>query len=213
MSCQFCKFAVYAPGAFWPTLVCENESGSEGLWQQIDFTGACENFTSHQSARLGGCSNVRYIPLTQGKVAIVDKEDYPALIRYKWHAVKSSQTFYVRSRVNNRSMLMHRFIMNPPEEMFVDHIDHNGLNNRKSNLRICTKEQNARNRQPNKRKKGKYKGVHFDKARKKFKAYIKCQDRSLSIGYYKEEINAAKAYDKKAKQLFKEYAYLNFPKK
>ncbi len=211
MACQYCKFAVYASGAFWPTLVCENECGSEGLWRQVDFSGACQNFTSYENARLGGPSPVRYIPLTQGKVAIVDEEDYPSLIRYNWHAVKSTQTFYVRSRVNNRVILIHRFIMNPPEAMVVDHINHNGLDNRRSNLRICTKEQNARNRKPNTSRNGKYKGVHFDKTRNKFKATIKCQEKSLSIGYYKNEIEAAKEYDKKAKHLFKEFAYLNFP--
>ncbi len=209
MSCQYCKFAVSARSAFWPTLVCENEFGFEDVWRQVYFTGACENFTSHESGYLGGDSSVRYIPLTQGKVAIVDADDYPSLIRFKWCASRNSRIFYALATINHRNMPMHRFIMNPPADMVVDHINHNGLDNRRSNLRVCTTTQNIRNSLPNKGKK--YKGVSFIKAKKRFRASIRYQGNRSIIGSFKDEVTAAKAYDKKAKELFKEYAYLNFP--
>ena len=211
MSCQYCKFAVSARGAFWPTLVCENEFGFEGLWRQVYFTGACENFSSHESGYLGGDSDVRYIPLSQGKVAIVDVDDYPSLIRYKWCTARKPKTFYVSGKINGRSTFMHRFIMAPPKPMVVDHINHNGLDNRRSNLRICTTAQNARNCRPYAGKKVKYKGVSFNKSRKKFRVFIRYGEVSFNLGYFDDEVEAARAYDKKAKELFKEYAYLNFP--
>ncbi|MCK5172329.1 MAG: HNH endonuclease [Planctomycetes bacterium] len=108
---------------------------------------------------------------------------------------------------------MHRMIINPPNEMVIDHIDHNGLNNRRSNLRICTSLQNARNRRPSKQKKIKYKGVSSTKAGKKFQANITINQKQTIIGYYKTELQAAKAYDKMAKKYHKEYACLNFPEK
>ncbi len=211
MSCQYCKFAVSARGSFWPTLVCENEFGSEGLWRQVYFTGACENFASHESGFLGGDSDVRYIPLTRGKVAIVDADDYPSLIRYKWHMIRNKRIFYASGKMNKRNMPMHRFIMDPPKGMVVDHINHNGLDNRRSNLRVCTLAQNIRNSRPYKEKKGKYKGVTFIKASKRFRASIKYHGKRTVIGTFDDEIDAARAYDGKAKELFKEYAYLNFP--
>ena len=211
MSCQYCKFAVSARGSFWPTLVCENEFGAEGLWRQVDFGGACENFASHESGFLGGGGLVRYIPLTRGQVAIVDAGDYPSLIRYKWYATKSDPTFYAATNMNKRSTPMHRAIMEPPMGMVVDHINHNGLDNRRSNLRICTSSQNSRNRRPDREKQVKYKGVSFHKRDKTFRATIQYQNKALTIGCYQDEIAAAKAYDRKAKELFGEYAYLNFP--
>ena len=87
---------------------------------------------------------------------------------------------------------------------------HNGLDNRRSNLRICTTSQNSRNRRPDR---GKYKGVSFNKHSRRFVASLMYQQRTLTIGDFKDEIAAAKAYDEKTKELFGEYAYLNFPEK
>lgn len=211
MGCQYCKFVVSARSAFWPTLVCENEFGFVGFWRQVYFTGACENFASHNSRYLGGDSDVRYIPLSRGQAAIVDEADYASLIRYKWYANKGPVTFYAVTKAFHRGMPMHRLIMKPPAGMVVDHINHDGLDNRRSNLRICTRAQNLRNSRPNRGKKGEYKGVTFNKAKKKFRACIRHGEMTFNLGTFDDEVSAAVAYDGKAKELFGEYAYLNFP--
>ena len=101
MSCQYCAYVVSARGTIWPELVCNNRSGSAGLWRLVDFGGICENFVPLNDGLLGIHDGIGYIPLTQGKVALVDPADYPALIRYKWYAVKSTQTFYSSSRIKD----------------------------------------------------------------------------------------------------------------
>ena len=101
--------------------------------------------------------------------------------------------------------------MKPPAGMVVDHINHDGLDNRRSNLRVCTIAQNLKNRRPVRGKGVKYKGVIFIKARKKFRTCIQCGEKTLNLGYFDDEISAGKAYDEKARELFGEYAYLNFP--
>ena len=211
MSCQFCKFAVYAPGAFRATLVCNNSADHQPIWNVADANGTCANFTPVPAIHHGIVDGVGYIPLTQDKVAIVDPADYANLIRYKWWASKNTRTFYARTRVDSRDIAMHRFLMNPPKAMVVDHIDHNGLNNQRSNLRICTPNQNMRNRRPNRRKIVKYKGVTYYKDRDRYQVSIQYQRQKVAIGLFKNEIKAAKEYDKMAKKLFGEYAYLNFP--
>jgi hypothetical protein len=107
-------------------------------------------------------------------------------------------------------------ILNAPPNMEVDHVNGNPLDNRKENLRVCTHEENGRNRKPNKGKifKGvrEIKSVGQKKARhKRFLAAIYFKGKSIPIGYYATEEEAALAYDRKAKELFGEFANLNFP--
>jgi len=148
--------------------------------------------------------------LTRGKFAIVDPEDYDLLSRCKWCAVKDSNTYYaVRSR-QNKQIRMHREIMKVPKHLVCDHINHNGLDNRKNNLRICTKQQNTHNQKPRKTGTSKYKGVDWNKRQRKWRARIYYESRCHYLGYFNNEIDAAKAYDKKARELFKEFACLNF---
>jgi HNH endonuclease len=96
----------------------------------------------------------REIPLTQGKVAIVDSDDVDRVMQHTWYAVKDHKTFYAKSRMGGYSpTLMHRFILGlgrgEPGSLEVDHINGHGLDNRKTNLRLVTRSQNARN-QPGK---------------------------------------------------------------
>jgi len=105
---------------------------------------------------------------------------------------------------------MHRFILNAPRHKLVDHIDGNGLNNRKANLRLCNHSQNAWNRRPNSGCHSKYKGVYWNKDKKKWHATISKSYKRIHLGYFDNEIEAARAYDKKAKEFFGEFAYLNF---
>lgn len=155
---------------------------------------------------------VRLIELTWGKWAIVDAEDYGRLSSYKWCAVEHSRCWYAKTlRRDGMPLAMHRLIAGAPKGLLVDHRDHNGLNNRKSNLRLCTRKENRRNRRPNRGGTSKYKGVCWSKSSKKFRAAINHNGKRYNLGYFDDEIAAAKAYDKKARELFGEFAYLNFP--
>ena len=154
---------------------------------------------------------VRFIELTWGKYAIVDAEDYDRLNSYKWCAVKEGCSWYAKTfRRDGFPLPMHRLITDAPKGLFVDHINHNGLDNRKQNLRLCTRAQNNLNQRPY-GKTSRYKGVSRYKRTNRYIAAICYQGKRFHLGYFKDEIDAAKAYDKKARELFGEFAYLNFP--
>lgn len=106
---------------------------------------------------------------------------------------------------------MHSVILPPPPGKVTDHINHNGLDNRKANLRIATQAQNARNCRQNKTgKSSKYRGVWFNKKSGNWRATIVLNRKRRQIGYFKNEIDAAKAYDRAAKHLHGQFATLNF---
>lgn len=150
------------------------------------------------------------IPLTQGKVAIIDKEDFEWLSQYKWYALKRRKTYYATRHIKGtkRVMFMHRQILGlrQGDKKLTDHHNHNGLDNRKYNIRICTDSENQGNRISKPTGKSKYRGVRW--YNNKWAASIG-KNRS-HIGYYKSEIEAAKAYDRVAKKRFGEFAYTNF---
>jgi hypothetical protein len=158
----------------------------------------------------------RRIPLTQGKYAIVDPEDFDRLNKYKWHLQRTNQTFYAvrrakgRERANGQVVWMHRSILPPPEGMCTDHINNNGLDNRNANLRIATPAQNARNRRKMAPKtSSKYKGVSYHAGMKKWCASIRVNGQYKYFGLFQNEIDAARAYDNAAKKYHKEFAVLN----
>ena len=154
----------------------------------------------------------RLIKLSFNRVAIVDAEDYDRLSKYRWCTVKGSRTCYAKTfHLSGAILSMHRMVANAPKGLFVDHINHNGLDNRRRNLRVCTYIENQRNKRPKPGCTSEYKGVHWCKGRNKFRANIYLNRKAIHLGYFKNEIEAARAYDKKAKELFGEFAYLNFP--
>ena len=151
------------------------------------------------------------IPLTQGKVALVDDDDFGWLNHYKWCADKNGRTFYAVRSIpiedgKHQLLGMHRMIMQTPNGMDTDHIDGDGLNNQKSNLRICTHQENLFNRRSNLDVSSKYKGVSWHKATGKWRAQIKVNGGLKYIGCYDREEYAAMAYDNNAKELYGEFA-------
>jgi len=160
----------------------------------------------------------RRIPLTQGKYAIVDPDDYWRLSKHKWYAAKMNGCFYaVRGIVTKdgkrRHLPIHRCIIKVPDNMFVDHINHNGLDNRKANLRPATRAQNGRNRVKYKKRTytSKYKGVSWHPGNKPWRAHIQSNQKLLSLGSFHHELQAARAYDRAAKKYHRQFASLNFP--
>ncbi len=138
---------------------------------------------------------MREIKLTKNKVTIVDDEDYKKLSKYDWRTMKGTYTFYARTWSNGKHLLMHRFIMNAPKGMVVDHRDGNGLNNQRSNLKLTTQQENLWNWQNKRKGTSKYKGVHWDSYSGKWRAQIIHNSKKLSLGLFKDEKIAAKAYD------------------
>lgn len=158
---------------------------------------------------------MKQIPLTQGKFAIVDDGDYEWLNKYKWYAVKNRNTYYAvrkpsRKQGKRTRIYMHRQILDAPKELQVDHANHNGLDNRRQNIRTCTHKQQQHNRLPVKNSSSKYKGVQWYESGKKWKAKIGYNNQYICLGYFVNEVDAAKAYDEKARELFGEFAYTNF---
>jgi len=108
--------------------------------------------------------------------------------------------------------MMHREIIDVPDGFVADHINHNGLDNRKANLRIATPADNARNaRYPKINTSSKYRGVWYNPKKKKWRATIGINNKRKQVGYFNKEIDAARAYDEAAKKYHREFAVLNFP--
>jgi len=223
-SCQNCTYALEATGntrtSKEPLLVCINKSDSPGQLHLIERKGTCRNFqakrknTGRRKPMLLKDKSVKLIPLTQGRFAIVDADDYDRFSQYKWSCSQDGNNFYAYTFLSEgnkkKRVFMHRLIMNAPKGLIVDHIDGNGLNNRKSNLRLCTKAQNVQNSRPRSNGSSKYKGVFWNKVNKKWSASIRKGDKRIYLGGFDDEIEAALAYDRKAAELFGKFAYLNF---
>lgn len=156
---------------------------------------------------------MKEIPLNQGKVALVDDEDFEYLSQWKWTYNPNGGGYASRtdrSGEKQRTVLMHKQLIQTENGYQVDHINRNRLDNRKSNLRICTPGQNARN--ATKRKDGitsKFKGVYFNNRNSKYTAAIQINGKRHHLGYYDEELDAAYYYNQKALEFHKEFAVLN----
>ena len=133
------------------------------------------------------------VPLTQGRFAIVDAEDYKMISKYKWYAHKRYYVWYAES--TTRVLSMHRLIMGAKEGQILDHINMNGLDNRKVNLRFVTPSQSNMNRRGF--SKHGYKGICYDKRCKQrpWQARIKINGKIKSLGMYGTALEAAMAYD------------------
>jgi hypothetical protein len=158
----------------------------------------------------------RKIYLTKGKYAMVSPEDFEEVNRHKWQVVNNhNDTFYairsVRINGSKKRLMMHREIMKPAEGFVVDHGDGDGLNNTRDNLSIVTAAENSYNRMKCKNIcSSKYKGVSREKKSNKWRAIINYKGIPIRLGWFDNEIDAAKAYDEAAKKYYGEYAFLNF---
>lgn len=153
------------------------------------------------------------IPLVKGKsIALIDDEDFDLISRFKWTRLicNNGNKIYVQSSTLPR-ICMHRLIMGlPPHPLVVDHRNHDGLDNRRSNLRVITKKQNQANRRSVRNSSSKYLGVSWNKKRKKFTAQIGLgNNKVICLGVFDNEIDAAKCYNEKAKIVHGEFANLN----
>lgn len=162
--------------------------------------------------------DVVWIELTQGKETCIDLADWEKVKPFRWYADRAytkkrnvarvSDRWYVRSFTGSVKTVLHQLLV--PGAVAVDHIDGDGLNNLFSNLRRATRAENSRNRRKpmreSVRSSSRYKGVVAYNRTGKFKATI-----LLNLGVFESEEDAARAYDKKAKELFGEFARLNFP--
>jgi len=202
--CDNCCFSTYATGSGRAVLICRQKTGSVGRWSIRPLLQKCENFYPSCYANPRN-ERPRIIPLTRGKFAVVDAEDYLRL------SEGTDRNFYAVRKAGGKSIKMHRQIMNAPDHLVVDHIDHNGLNNRKENLRICTFAENCRNLRASRHKSSKYKGVHWHKRNHKWAAQITCDHKTHHLGYFGDEIDAAMAYDRAARKYHGEFAQPNFP--
>ena len=160
---------------------------------------------------------MKKIKLTKGKYALVDNDDYAELIKYKWRATieRDGVSYAVRgtrNKVGKYSMIaMHRVIMKTPKEMVTDHIDGDGLNNQKKNLRICTRSQNNMNTKMGKNNTSGFKGVSRMYVNKKLKwqVHIRVDKKIKYLGYFATKEEGYKAYVEACKKYHKEFTYFN----
>lgn len=156
---------------------------------------------------------MKTIPLTRGKVALVDDADFEWLQQWKWRTLKAAgngiERWYAITGQRKNTLSMHRVIMaryRSIDGLEFDHRDCNGLNNQRDNLRECTQKQNVGNSRKRLRSSSKFKGVYWHKGTSKWMARIK----NKYLGIFHNEEEAARVYDDAAKATFGEFARVNF---
>jgi hypothetical protein len=157
---------------------------------------------------------MKKINLTRNKQAIVDDEDFEYLMQWKWrctaqgYAAREQYLGTIDGKRIRKNVLMHRVIASTPHNLETDHINHDKLDNRKINLRNCSTRQNRANTKPYPRSKSGLKGVV--RVNNKWRAILINGTKYIHIGYFHSKIDAAKAYDSRAREIYGEYAYTNF---
>ena len=150
-----------------------------------------------------------------GHAVLVDDADYDLVVGHRWHIRAGGKNLYACASVNGTSVSMHRLVLGAAAGTVVDHIDGNGLNNRKANLRLCTRKQNFQNGRwrETRGRTSRFKGVWWIKrrCRRCWRAAITADMIRRNIGSFHTELEAAEAYDEAARRLHGEFARLNFP--
>lgn len=154
---------------------------------------------------------MKEIPLTQGKVTLVDDADFDDLAQFKWYARRDRATWYALRKTyqgkKQTTVLMHALIAGG----LADHRNGNGLDNRRENLRRCTRQQNAANTQVSARSRSGFKGVSFVVPRRKRQVTYQAAMRNKYLGTFERVHDAARAYDRAAVEKYGEFACVNFP--
>lgn len=151
------------------------------------------------------------VPLTQGYVALIDEEDWPLVAGYKWHAIRVRRVVYAQASAEGGAVYMHRVITGAAKGQEVDHINDDGIDNRRANLRICSTRQNQYNSRSRRGSSSRFKGVGFNISKNRWVAEINIEGRRIYLGRHRTEEAAARAYDKAARKYQGEFARLNLP--
>jgi len=212
-SCHNCVYACWDLGqamqsssSGWPSRpVCANHADAPGRLQPTPLGRVCRNYRARPATPEG---DVKRIPLTGGFYAYVDAADYEWLSKYSWRVFSGG---YAMRCEKGKVIFMHRRIMQPPEGMVVDHIDGNRVNDCRFNLRVCTPAQNRYNHAKRAGGYSRFKGVSYHK--KCEKCYAVCQHKGgpIWLGYFDDEVEAARAYDHKAVECCGPFARVNLP--
>jgi hypothetical protein len=233
--CQNCVYAgpLDVPCCGLTALVCANRAQCPGRLKVVDCDGECRNFrakrrvparakppgTPEATARAKAKAvprpaeppegDICYIPLTKDQFAIIDASDYERVSQYRWYASFNGAKFYACTYGGGKRISMHRLLMNTPKGMVVDHINGNPLNNRRCNMRNCTQAQNGRNRGPNPG--SECPGVRFCEATGLWRACVRKDGKEGNAGWFADKDEAIRARDRKAVELFGEFAWLHDP--
>lgn len=214
--CRQCTYAGRLRDGRRTLLVCVNCPGRLGQLTCVPPDGTCRSFRPRKK-RAGGRprrmptgDDVCFIALTQDKFGILEARDFRRLKKYKWCVCRCNRKYYIRRNERGKSVWMHREIMRPPAGMVVDHINANGLNNCRSNMRVCTPLENGHNSGPSGRS-SRFKGVSYDDLFHRWDAAICLDRRMVPIGSFATEVEAARAYDRVARRMQGKFAWLNFP--
>ena len=161
---------------------------------------------------------MREIPLTQGKIALVDDADFERVNAHKWYAQKRGsegnviwyayRRFRVRKSAKWGHIAMHKFLTG---YKLTDHADNDGLNNQRENLRQVTDAQNCFNRRKIPGTSSRFKGVYKDPTCARWRAAIRINGKTIRLGYFRDEVDAAQAYNFAAEEHFGEFAWMNTP--
>jgi hypothetical protein len=155
--------------------------------------------------------DVAYVPLSQGYEAVIDAADVPIIAGYTWTAIKGGRTVYASRAMRlpcgkRRPRRIHQQLLNSPPGFFIDHIDGDGLNNRRSNLRYASRVENGQNAKLRSDNTSGFKGVSWDKKARKWRAHIQVNGRLRSLGTFDAPDIAHAAYVKAARESFGDFA-------
>lgn len=166
---------------------------------------------------MSGTSATR-VYLGRGLFAVIDTADAELVFEHRWYATRMGKRIYAYRRIRNGKNapqeFMHRLLLglDRHDGLSVDHVNGDGLDNRRANLRLATNAENGRNRGPNRNNTSGYKRVCWHRGAQKWLASIQVNRQQINLGLYDDPVEAALAYDRAAIEHFGEFAWTNFPK-